>query len=88
MKGIILAGGAGTRLSPMTQYINKHLLNVYDKPMFYYPLSMLLMLDVETASTLDIFKKTLSMYFALIYANENSFQETFVKIKSHILHVA
>ena len=47
MKGIILAGGAGTRLSPMTQYINKHLLNVYDKPMFYYPLSMLLMLDVE-----------------------------------------
>jgi len=47
MKGIILAGGSGTRLSPMTKYMNKHLLNVYDKPMFFYPLSILLLLGIK-----------------------------------------
>ena len=69
-KGIILAGGTGTRLSPLTKSVNKQLLPLYDKPLIFYPLSILMLANIKDILII-VNKGQLEQYKKILPNGEN-----------------
>ena len=69
-KGIILAGGSGTRMSPLTKAVNKQLLPLYDKPLLFYPLSVLMLAKIR--NILIVVNKGQTTQFQKILPNGNN----------------
>jgi glucose-1-phosphate thymidylyltransferase len=69
-KGIILAGGLGTRMSPLTKAVNKQLLPIYDKPLIFYPLSILMLANIKDILII-VNKGQLEQYKKILPNGEN-----------------
>lgn len=69
-KGIILAGGKGTRMSPLTKAVNKQLLPIYDKPLIFYPLSILMLANIKDILII-VNKGQLNQYKKILPNGEN-----------------
>ena len=69
-KGIILAGGKGTRMSPLTKAVNKQLLPIYDKPLIFYPLSIMMLANIKDI-LIVVNKGQLDQYKKIIPTNNN-----------------